>query len=119
MVWCLIEIHDSQTLLKQDSVLRHGSIDYWPVRIFSIKKGKLEEAEQSLLKVFGPDYDAKQDVINISDNLQHLRKGSQSDECFKMQLSLCKENFNVKAKLPAVPIHFLYLILRAGTVQEK
>ena len=52
---------------------------------FSIKKGKLEEAEQSLLKVFGPDYDAKQDVINISDNLQHLRHGSdsQSDECFK------------------------------------
>ena len=41
---------------------------------FSIKKGKLEEAEQSLLKVFGPDYDAKQDVINISDNLRHLRK---------------------------------------------
>ena len=42
--------------------------------VFSIKKGKFEEAEQSLLKVFGPDYDAKQDVINISDNLQHLRK---------------------------------------------
>ena len=40
---------------------------------FSIKKGRHEEAEQSLLRVFGSDYDAKQDVINISDNLQHLR----------------------------------------------
>jgi len=45
--------------------------------VFSIKKGKLDEAEQSLLKVFGPDYDAKQDVINISDNLQHLRRNKQ------------------------------------------
>jgi len=45
--------------------------------VFSIKKGKFEEAEQSLLKVFGPDYDAKQDVINISDNLQHLRRNKQ------------------------------------------
>ena len=61
----------------------------------------MEEAEQSLLKVFGPDYDAKQDVMNISDNLQHLRDGSQSDQCFKMQLSLGQGNF--KAKLPAVP----------------
>ena len=41
---------------------------------FSIKKGRHEEAEQSLLRVFGSDYDAKQDVINISDNLQHLRE---------------------------------------------
>ena len=40
----------------------------------SIKKGRHEEAEQSLLRVFGSDYDAKQDVINISDNLQHLRE---------------------------------------------
>ena len=79
----------------------------------------MEEAEQSLLKVFGPDYDAKQDVINISDNLQHLRDGSQPDQCFKMQLSLSEGNFNTKAKLPAVPIDFLNLILRAGTVQEK
>lgn len=89
------------------------------VCIFSIKKGKLEEAEQSLLKVFGPDYDAKQDVINIMDNLQHLRNASQSAQCFEMQLRLCKGNFNVRAKLPAVPIDFLNLILRAGTVQEK
>ena len=27
-----------------------------------------------MLRVFGSDYDAKQDVINISDNLQHLRE---------------------------------------------
>ena len=40
---------------------------------FSIKKGRLDEAEQSLIRVFGSDYDAKQDVINISENLQHLR----------------------------------------------
>ena len=40
---------------------------------FSIKKGRLDEAEQSLLRVFGSDYDAKQDVVNISENLQHLR----------------------------------------------
>ena len=44
------------------------------VLCFSIKKGRHEEAEQSLLRVFGSDYDAKQDVINISDNLQHLRQ---------------------------------------------
>ena len=44
------------------------------VLCFSIKKGRHEEAEQSLLRVFGSDYDAKQDVINISDNLQHLRE---------------------------------------------
>ena len=41
--------------------------------IFSIKKGRFDEAEQSLLRVFGSAYDAKQDVMNISENLQHLR----------------------------------------------
>ena len=46
---------------------------------FSIKKGRLDEAEQSLLRVFGSDYDAKKDVINISENLQHLRNVRQSD----------------------------------------
>ena len=40
---------------------------------FSIKKGRFDEAEQSLLKMFGSEYDAKQDVITISENLQHLR----------------------------------------------
>ena len=51
---------------------------------FSIKKGRLDEAEQSLIRVFGSDYDAKQDVINISENLQHLRNVTH----FKLDYSL-------------------------------
>jgi len=49
--------------------------------VFSIKKGRYDEAEQSLLRVYGSDYDAKQDVINISENLHQLRqsKGRKSD----------------------------------------
>jgi len=45
--------------------------------VFSIKKGRFDEAEQSLLRVFGSAYDAKQDVMNISENLQHLRQNKQ------------------------------------------
>ena len=78
----------------------------------------MEEAEQSLLKVFGPDYDAKQDVMNISDNLQHLRDGSQSDQCFKMQLSLSQGEAACSAQAHCQVILF-NLILRAGAVQEK
>ena len=56
-----------------------------------------------MLRVFGSDYDAKQDVINISENLQHLRNVRQSDT-FDYSL----RNFNafftrqivVKLKLP-------------------
>ena len=72
---------------------------------FSIKKGRLDEAEKSLLRVFGSDYDAKQDVINISENLQHLRNVRQSDT-FDYSLRNFKNNafftrqIVVKLKLP-------------------
>ena len=85
-------------------------------RVFSIKKGKLDEAEQSLLKVFGPDYDAKQDVINISDNLQHLRKVPQSHDC---TISLELSSQRILSRMLS-SIHFtIGDVMRTGSAQEK
>jgi len=42
--------------------------------VFLVKKGKLEEAEQSVARTFGPDHDNRMEVRIISDNLKQLRE---------------------------------------------
>jgi len=43
----------------------------------SVKKGRLDEAEMSLCRVFGPDCDARRDVLSISENLTQLKQSKQ------------------------------------------
>jgi len=42
--------------------------------VFLVKKGRIENAENSISRAFGPKYDSKQEVDIISDNLENLRK---------------------------------------------
>ena len=42
--------------------------------VFLVKKGRLEEAELSVARTFGPDYDSRLEVRIISDNLKELRE---------------------------------------------
>ena len=44
--------------------------------VFLVKKGRIENAENSISRAFGPKYDSKQEVDIISDNLENLRKSA-------------------------------------------